>query len=37
MALRASIGQYYSVDSTVHRLYPRVKIVSPHAFMVSCL
>ncbi len=28
MALRASIGQYYSVDSPVHRLDPRVKLVS---------
>ncbi len=36
MALRASIGQYYSVDSPVHRLDPRVKLVSALAFMVSC-
>ncbi len=36
MALRASIGQYYSVDSPVHRLDPRVKLVSVLAFMVSC-
>ena len=27
MALRVSIGQYYAVDSPVHRLDPRVKLV----------
>ena len=27
MALRASIGQYLSVDSPVHRLDPRIKLV----------
>lgn len=36
MALRASIGQYYSADSPVHRLDPRVKVVAALAFMVSC-
>lgn len=36
MALRASIGQYYSADSPIHRLDPRVKLVSALAFMVSC-
>lgn len=36
MALRASIGQYYSVDSPIHRLDPRVKLVAALAFMVSC-
>lgn len=36
MALRASIGQYYSADSPVHRLDPRVKVIAALAFMVSC-
>lgn len=36
MALRASIGQYLSVDSPVHRLDPRIKLVGTLAFMVSC-
>ena len=36
MALRASIGQYLSVDSPVHRLDPRIKLVGSLAFMVSC-
>lgn len=36
MALRASIGQYYSVDSPIHRLDPRVKLVAALVFMVSC-
>lgn len=36
MALRASIGSYYSADSPVHRLDPRVKLVDTLAFMVSC-
>ncbi len=36
MALRASIGQYYSVDSPIHRLDPRVKLVAALAFMVNC-
>ena len=37
MALRASIGQYYSADSPIHRLDPRVKLVCTVIFMVSCL
>ena len=37
MALRASIGQYYSADSPIHRLDPRVKLVMTVVFMVSCL
>ena len=36
MALRASIGQYYSADSPVHRLDPRVKLLGTVVFMVSC-
>ena len=36
MAIRASIGQYYSADSPIHRLDPRVKLVGTVAFMVSC-
>lgn len=36
MALRASIGQYYSADSPIHRLDPRVKLVCTVIFMVSC-
>lgn len=36
MALRASIGQYYSADSPMHRLDPRVKLVGTIVFMVSC-
>lgn len=36
MALRASIGQYLSVDSPVHRLDPRIKLAGTLAFMVSC-
>lgn len=36
MALRASIGQYYSADSPIHRLDPRVKLAATIAFMVSC-
>lgn len=36
MALRASIGQYLSADSPVHRLDPRIKLVGTLAFMVSC-
>lgn len=36
MALRASIGQYYSADSPIHRLDPRTKLVATIAFMVSC-
>ena len=31
MALRASIGHYDSVDSPIHRVDPRVKLVSPSA------
>lgn len=37
MALRASIGQYYSADSPIHRLDPRVKLVGTVAYMASCL
>ena len=37
MALRVSIGQYYSVDSPIHRLDPRVKLVAALAYMVGCL
>ena len=37
MALRASIGQYYSADSPIHRLDPRVKLACTVVFMVSCL
>lgn len=36
MALRVSIGQYYSADSPVHRLDPRVKFTVSILFMVSC-
>ena len=36
MALRASIGQYYSADSPIHRLDPRVKLMGAIIFMVSC-
>ncbi len=36
MALRVSIGQYYSADSPIHRLDPRVKLVAALTFMVSC-
>lgn len=36
MALRVSIGQYYSADSPVHRLDPRVKLIVAALFMVSC-
>ena len=36
MALRASIGQYYSADSLIHRLDPRIKLVCTVVFMVSC-
>lgn len=36
MALRASIGQYYSANSAIHRLDPRAKLVATVAFMVSC-
>ena len=36
MALRVSIGQYYSADSPIHRLDPRVKLVAAVVFMVSC-
>lgn len=36
MALRVSIGQYYSADSPIHRLDPRVKLVGALIYMVSC-
>lgn len=37
MAVRVSIGRYYSVDSPIHRLDPRLKIIAAVAYMVSCL
>ncbi len=37
MALRVSIGQYYTADSPLHRIDPRAKLVATIAFMVSCL
>lgn len=37
MAQRASIGQYYSVDSPIHHLDPRVKFVGTVVYMASCL
>lgn len=36
MALRASIGRYYSIDSPVHALDPRVKLTGTLIYMVSC-
>ncbi|OUP06903.1 energy-coupling factor transporter transmembrane component T [Collinsella sp. An2] len=36
MALRVSIGQYYSATSPIHSLDPRVKLVLTVVFMVSC-
>ncbi len=36
MSIRASIGQYYSTDSPIHRLDPRVKLVGTIIYMVSC-
>lgn len=36
MALRVSIGQYYSATSPIHALDPRVKLVATVVFMVSC-
>lgn len=36
MALRVSIGQYYSADSVIHRLDPRIKLTATVVFMVSC-
>lgn len=36
MALRVSIGQYYSADSPIHRLDPRVKLIVTVLFMISC-
>lgn len=36
MALRVSIGQYYSANSPIHRIDPRVKIVATVVYMVSC-
>lgn len=36
MALRVSIGQYYSANSPIHRLDPRTKFVAAAAYMVSC-
>lgn len=37
MALRVSIGQYYTADSPLHRIDPRAKLVATIIFMVSCL
>ena len=37
MALRVSIGQYYSTTSPIHALDPRVKLVVTVLYMVSCL
>lgn len=37
MALRVSIGQYYTANSPLHRVDPRAKLVATIAFMVSCL
>lgn len=37
MALRVSIGRYYSADSPIHRLDPRLKLVAAVVYMASCL
>lgn len=37
MALRVSIGQYYTADSPLHRIDPRAKLLATIAFMASCL
>ena len=36
MALKASLGQYFSADSPLHRADPRAKIVCTLIFMLSC-
>ncbi len=36
MALRVSVGQYFSADSPIHRLDPRVKLALTLAYMLSC-
>lgn len=36
MALRVSIGQYYSASSPIHALDPRVKFLGTVTYMVSC-
>lgn len=36
MALKVSVGQYYSADSPIHRLDPRVKLACTLAYMLSC-
>lgn len=36
MALRVTIGQYYSADSPIHRLDPRTKFIAATAYMLSC-
>ena len=36
MALKVTIGQYYSVASPIHALDARVKLVAALAYMVSC-
>lgn len=37
MAVRVSVGRYYSIDSPIHRLDPRLKIIAAVAYMASCL
>lgn len=37
MAVRISIGRYYSADSPIHRLDPRLKLIAAVVYMVSCL
>ena len=37
MALRVSIGQYYTANSPLHRVDPRAKLVATVIFMMSCL
>lgn len=36
MALRVSVGQYYSADSPIHELDPRAKVALTLVYMVSC-
>ena len=36
MALRVSIGQYYSATSPIHSLDARVKLIATIVYMVSC-
>lgn len=37
MAVRISIGRYYSADSPIHRLDPRLKLIAAIIYMASCL